>query len=133
YYERFKKRITQHNFNGYMKKTEQETVEILLGHESVDEIESFKTFLHDKRRSFQIRDIVEKNWDEPIRRGFELIDGFKQLSLNELENANRQLRKNERTLEIETNRLNKRIEQMKQRRAWRLNAPIYKIKDMINK
>jgi len=133
YYERFKKRITQHNFNGYMKKTEQETVEIVLGHESVDEIESFKTFLHDKRRSFQIRDIVEKNWDEPIRRGFELIDGFKQLSLNELENANRQLRKNERTLEIETNRLNKRIEQMKQSRAWRLTAPIRKIKDLIKK
>lgn len=133
YYTRLKKYFIQRQFNGYMKQHDNETIEIVVGHENRTIIDECKQFLRNKRKNLQIHNITESKWDQPLKIGFDLIDGLNQLSLAELENEYKQSYKDNRTLEMELRRLNKRIELMKTSRAWRLTAPIRFVKDVLNR
>lgn len=129
YYKLFKGLLLEKGFYGFIKKSNKNSIDIVLGHENIDEINAFKRYLQNRRKGLQIHSIKIRDWEKPIRNGFNLIDGLDQMSLVKLENKNREKYREMRTFEMEVNRLNKRIELMRNSRSWKISAPVRLLKD----
>lgn len=130
FYNKIKKLILKWDINGYVQKKDSNTLEVLIGHENVKNLEKFIKFLLDKKTYLKIKNFVEDEWNQPIKIGFELLDEFNNMSIIELENYYNQNHKEIRVLEREVIRLSKRVEQVKNSHSWKLTKPLRKVKNI---
>jgi len=133
FYEIIKKQINTRNIYGHIKRIKDHSIELLLAHEDSIELESFKQFLSNRKGSLQIELIEESDWTKPIRMSFKLMDGYQQMGMPALESEYKQLHRQLRTLQKETNRLSRRIQLTEKSTSWKITAPLRRIKDLINR
>lgn len=72
----------------------------------------------------QIKNIQEKSYNYPIKIGFSVIAGLSTKSVLELEIKYNRLNKERKIAKKEIIRLNRRLNLMKNSRAWKITAPI---------
>lgn len=134
FYAHMKKYILTHNIQGSIKSnSNKEALIIVAAHEEGEVLNSFLHFLIQRKSLFQIKDIQEQPYDETIKMGFSIIDGFHSMSVLELELEYKQLDKDRKIIEKELNRLTHRINLMKNSNAWKMTAPIRLLTSLFKK
>lgn len=133
YFNELKKYLSENNYYGFFKNESKERIAIVIGHEKEHKIKEFQEYLYGRRNNLRIKNIKTTKWLKPIKMSLELIDGYDQLSLIELEAKQHQLSRQFRTLERETNRLAHRINLTETSSSWKITKPIRKLKDIMNK
>lgn len=130
FFERLKKELIKQNMNGYMKKVDNSTIELVISHEELNKIDEFTDFITERKQNLKIHHVEKSNWEQPVKLGFYLIDGLSQMSLLELEHEFNQTIKESRALEKDTNRIEKRIKLIRSSSSWKITTPIRMVKKL---
>lgn len=123
-YESIRKIIIAHEFNGHLKKIDEDTIEIVIAHEHQKAIDRLKTYLVQRGKSLTIKLVEEMEYEKPIKVGFRMIDGHQQMSVIELERLYHENLKEIKRYEQSVQRLRKRITLMENSSSWKLTKPI---------
>lgn len=132
YYYWLKKLAIKHEMHGFIKEIHLNKFELVLAGKSKEELEKFENLLT-QVTSYNVNIKVKDEWKAPVKLGFELKSDLHSLSNVELKNKLNDLRKEIKAVEKESLRLHKRIQQMKQSKAWKLTKPLRMFTDFRNR
>lgn len=125
FYSSIRKYIIAHKVHGFIRVGNNENeLEIIAAQENDKKINEFRTFLEQRKNMLQIKNIQEKSYNYPIKIGFSVIAGLSTKSVLELEIKYNRLNKERQIAKKEIIRLNRRLNLMKNSRAWKITAPI---------
>ncbi|MFC3039735.1 ATP-grasp domain-containing protein [Virgibacillus xinjiangensis] len=123
----FQKKVLEKELHGFMKKKSEDTTEIMVAGSSKAEVDAFyEVFSHGSIKSL-IAKIEEEDWTKPVKMGFELIDGSRSLSVQELENKIvNTLRSYERIIK-DKEKVEHQINKVSNSRMWKWTSFIRKL------
>src|SRR5699024_9372775 len=108
FYHWLQKQVHTHGLHGYIREINAGQFEMVLAGNSKKELESFKN-IWTGIQSYKVNIESEKEWRHPVKLGFELISDSRSLSVVELENKLKELKKEMVSVEKEKLRVQKRI------------------------
>jgi D-alanine-D-alanine ligase-like ATP-grasp enzyme/acylphosphatase len=123
YYYWLQKHVQTQALHGFIKEVSAGHFELVLAGEDKEKMDLFKDIWLGFPR-YIINIDAEKEWNSPVKLGFELKSDVRTLSTVELETKLTELKKEIKAVEKEKLRLQKRIQQMKQSKAWKLTKPL---------
>src|SRR5699024_9273101 len=132
----------KHNLHGYIKKSSENSIELLVGSENTANIESFVSECHQLSENVTIQRVNETEWDKPLEIGFKKWQEARselKYSIKKISNANQQLENEIKELKIKNKNLLQNQNDLNQEKGklaqdiTGLNSEIKRIKENYNK
>jgi acylphosphatase len=129
-YHRLQRIALDQNINGYVKKVDLNTIEIVMSSANKMEMNDLKNMIYKKKYKAFILNIEEEDWKYPIELGFSVRNGSHTMSIRELEDQLKEKKKELDSIMKEQKRLSHRIKLVQQSRTWRLSSLIRSLLDV---
>ncbi|MFD0952091.1 ATP-grasp domain-containing protein [Virgibacillus natechei] len=124
YHQWLQRKVFESNLNGFIRRIDDENIEVVIAGETQADADEFLTILNHKILQSQISSISEEDWKLPIKIGFELMNEYNSMSVRELEIKIQDIKKELKLVEKEQNRIGNRIKMVQKSRIWKLTSPL---------
>ena len=119
--------------HGYVQKSIDNKIEVVIAGTSKENISEFRRFLDNPPKNVNIRKITSEKYEEPIKIGFEIEEGYNPRSFRSMNSAiykmERELHKgNKRKIKLE-----KEIKKIKNSTSWKKTKPLRRVSRTIKK
>ncbi|MFA9458536.1 acylphosphatase [Halalkalibacter sp. AB-rgal2] len=114
------------NLNGYIKKTINGEIEVVVGGTNKNVVSTFKDVITSNKKLAKVTNVKEEILKEHIKIGFEISEEFNVNKLKSVESALKRLERDLKDINKEIDQLEKENKKMKRSTSWKFAMPFRK-------
>ncbi|GIO23430.1 acylphosphatase [Oceanobacillus sp. J11TS1] len=132
YHNWLKNQALDNNLHGHIKKLGNNDIEILIAGTNKNDVDKFKEIIKGSPNA-TVSQIIEKNWNRPVKVGFEVSEAINVSNLNSVSVTLKSMEKELKQKMKQMERIEKENRKIVASSSWRFTVPIRRVGSLVKK